>query len=255
MIFIWDNSHPLLAWGDLQYLVCGQILQLKVSKMSKGKRLRKWEQVSVTMQNDKNTKGYSFRRWLWECKMREISMVVLVDGQSVTSVQSGRPPAWLPLARLFLYMMLCFSWSSWSLWWWRWWWWWQSHVKKRKFSQKRWKGATWIYPIYLSFNHKMFAITYCIRNAWLFNQTELAFSLKKNFCSIPENEFLKYFLFARHPHIKQSKVKLCIHCGLIEFVVHQKVTLFKTLQCQCRQQKSQNGLTCKAWNLTYLVKV
>ena len=167
MIFIRDNSHPLLAWGDLQYLVCGQILQLKVSKMSKGKRLRKWEQVPVTMQNDKNTKGYSFRRWLWECKMREISMVVLVDGQSVTSVQSGRPPAWLPLARLFLYMMLCFSWSSWSLWWWRWWWRWRCQVQKRKFSQKRWKGATWIYPIYLSFNHKIFATTYCIRNAWL----------------------------------------------------------------------------------------
>ena len=27
----------------------------------------------------------------------------------LTSVQSGSPPDWLPLARLFLYMMLCFS--------------------------------------------------------------------------------------------------------------------------------------------------
>ena len=66
--------------------------------------------------------------------------------------------------------------------------------KKGSSAKKRYKGATWIYPIYLSFNHKIFATTYCIRNAWLFNQTELAFSIKKNFCSIPENEFLKYFL-------------------------------------------------------------
>ena len=126
-----------LSWPEgISSTSCvGRSCSWKFQRCQKEKRLRKWEQVPVTMRNDKNTKGFSFRRWLWEGKMREISKVVL--GQSVTSVQSGRPPAWLPLARLFLYMMLCFSCSSWSLWWWRWWWWWRSHVQKRKFSQKK----------------------------------------------------------------------------------------------------------------------